>query len=91
MTKDLASLENEEINRIIDELEHEHEDAGAELVNFRALTKDYALPAHACNSYTYLYERMKAFEQDLFQHIHLENNILFPKVIETCREQLDVN
>lgn len=87
-TKDLSSLENEEIKRIIDELQHEHEDAGAELVHFRKLTKDYELPAHACNSYTYLYEQMKAFEQDLFQHIHLENNILFPKVIEACREQL---
>lgn len=91
ITKDLASLEEEEINRIIHELEHEHEDAGADLVNFRKITSDYALPAHACNSYTYLYDRMKAFEQDLFQHIHLENNILFPKVIDLCREQLHGN
>src|SRR5690606_301673 len=89
-TKDLSALENEDIDRIIDDLHREHEDAGAELVHFRKLTKDYELPAHACNSYTYLYERMKAFEQDLLQHVHLENNILFPKIIETCQEQLNV-
>lgn len=62
-------------------IEQEHEDAGEELREFRALTKDYKLPTNACNSYTYLYEKIKAFESDLFQHIHLENNVLFPKTL----------
>ncbi len=69
-------------------MEREHEDAGEELRKFRKLTADYKLPANACNSYTYLYEKIKEFENDLFQHIHLENNILFPKVVKLERERL---
>jgi len=42
----------------------------------------YALHADACNSYTYLFGKMKEFEGDLFQHIHLENNILFPRALQ---------
>ncbi|SEL59946.1 iron-sulfur cluster repair di-iron protein [Parapedobacter koreensis] len=69
-------------------MEDEHESAGGELRRFRTLTRDYQLPANACNSYTYLYDRIKAFENDLFQHIHLENNILFPKTITLEKERL---
>ena len=68
-------------------MESEHEAAGEELRAFRRLTKDYQLPANACNSYTYLFEKMKEFENDLFQHIHLENNILFPKAIKLEQER----
>lgn len=88
LTKGLSSLTKEEIAYIVNELRKEHEDAGAELTAFKQLTKNYTLPANACNSYTYLYDSMKAFEQDLLQHIHLENNILFPKMIDTCRKEL---
>jgi len=63
-------------------MEHEHQEAGDELKQFRQLTHDYVLPADACNSYTYLFGKMKEFEDDLFQHIHLENNILFPKALQ---------
>jgi len=40
------------------------------------------LPPDACNSYTYLFDKIKEFEQDLFMHIHLENNILFPNTLK---------
>ena len=60
-------------------LKKEHLTAGKELNLFRKLTNDYMLPADACNSYKYLFEKMKEFENDLFLHVHLENNILFPK------------
>ncbi|HVU56417.1 MAG TPA: iron-sulfur cluster repair di-iron protein [Puia sp.] len=63
-------------------MEKEHHEAGDELKQFRQLTHDYDLPANACNSYTYLFEKLKEFEDDLFQHIHLENNILFPKALQ---------
>lgn len=82
--KQLVSNERpdvEELTRIIAYMEEEHEQAGEELRNLRALTHDYQLPPNACNSYTYLFEKIKEFENDLFQHIHLENNVLFPKVI----------
>ncbi len=69
------------VKHTIFSMEEEHENAGEELRQFRALTQDYKLPANACNSYTYLFEKIKEFENDLFQHIHLENNVLFPKAI----------
>ena len=59
-------------------MQTEHEISGEDLKFFRKITHDYALPEDACNSYTYLFEKIKEFESDLSQHIHLENNILFP-------------
>ena len=69
-------------------MEVEHDDAGNELKTLRKLTNNYALPADACNSYTYLFDKIQAFENDLFQHIHLENNILFPKALKLEKERL---
>lgn len=66
----------------IQRMEAEHEDAGDELRTLRQLSKDYTLPLNACNSYRHLFHKLEEFESDLFQHIHLENNILFPKAIE---------
>jgi regulator of cell morphogenesis and NO signaling len=60
----------------------EHDNAGGALRQLRQLTGDYAVPADACVSYRTLYEAMKGLEADLHQHIHLENNILFPRAIE---------
>jgi len=60
----------------------EHDAAGEILRELRALSSDYAAPADACISYQTLYQALAAFEQDLHQHIHLENNILFPRAIE---------
>src|SRR5690606_22648024 len=67
-------------------MEAEHGVTGDELRALRKLTKGYALPADACNSYTYLFEKIKEFENDLFQHIHLENNNLFPRAIKLEQE-----
>jgi regulator of cell morphogenesis and NO signaling len=62
-------------------MHEEHDHAGDDLRYFRKITNDYTLPKGACNSYTYLFEKLKEFEDDLFRHIHLENNILFPKAV----------
>lgn len=59
----------------------EHDTAGEILRELRKLTSDYAVPADGCMSYQTLYQALEAFEHDLHQHIHLENNILFPKAI----------
>jgi regulator of cell morphogenesis and NO signaling len=59
----------------------EHDGAGDALRRLRAVTKDYALPEDACISYRTLYEALVGFEADLHQHIHLENNILFPRAV----------
>jgi regulator of cell morphogenesis and NO signaling len=60
----------------------EHHTAGEILRELRALTSDYKVPADACISYQTLYQAMENFEKDLHQHIHLENNLLFPKALE---------
>ena len=59
----------------------EHDTAGQILRELRALTSDYKVPADACVSYQTLYQALENFEKDLHQHIHLENNILFPKAL----------
>jgi regulator of cell morphogenesis and NO signaling len=60
----------------------EHDAVGDILRELRALSSDYTVPADGCISYQTLYQALEAFEQDLHQHIHLENNILFPRAIE---------
>lgn len=59
----------------------EHDGAGDALRKLRAMTNEYAVPADACVSYKSLYQALQAFEADLHQHIHLENNILFPRAV----------
>ena len=65
----------------IRQMEHEHESAGGVLEKFRQVTGDYALPADACPTFATLYDELQRLEADLHQHIHLENNILFPRAI----------
>jgi regulator of cell morphogenesis and NO signaling len=60
----------------------EHEDAGALMSQMRRVTSNYTIPPDACISYQTLYQALDAFEKDLHQHIHLENNILFPRAVE---------
>ena len=60
----------------------EHEAAGYLLEKMRKLTNDYNAPADACFSFKTLYEALPALEKDLHQHIHVENNILFPRAVE---------
>jgi regulator of cell morphogenesis and NO signaling len=61
---------------------YEHEAAGDLLAKMRAATSDYALPEDACGSFRALYHGLEALEADLHQHIHLENNVLFPRAVE---------
>ena len=58
-------------------MEHEHEEAGAALARLRELTGGYEPPAGACNTWRALYAGLAELEQDLHQHIHLENSVLF--------------
>ena len=60
----------------------EHDSAGEILRELRAVTADYRVPPDGCISYQTLYGALEGFEKDLHQHIHLENNILFPKAVE---------
>ena len=60
-------------------MEREHDGAGEALRALRSITRNYNLPDDACTSYTMLYQALQDFEADLHQHIHLENNLLFPR------------
>ena len=60
---------------------YEHDSAGDALRAMRQASGGYAAPADACVSYQTLYRTLAEFEADLHQHIHLENNVLFPRAI----------
>lgn len=68
------------INEANGSLEDEHEMAGDLLKMLRDVTSDYQLPPGACRTYTLVYQRLEDLESDMFQHIHLENNLLFPRL-----------
>lgn len=70
------------VNNPIRMMMREHDNAGEILRELRALTSDYEVPADACISYRTLYQALEDLEKDLHQHIHLENNILFPQALE---------
>jgi regulator of cell morphogenesis and NO signaling len=67
--------------------EHEHE--GDRFSKIDALTGHYQPPADACNTYKATYALLQEFENDLHLHIHLENNILFPKAVEMEKELMN--
>jgi len=60
----------------------EHDTAGDLLGEMRRITNGYLAPPDACISYQTLYQALQEFEADLHQHIHLQNNILFPRAVE---------
>ncbi len=66
------------ISNPIRQMEHEHDRAGQILAQMRQMTSDYSLPDDACPTFEALFEGLDALEKDLHEHIHLENNILFP-------------
>lgn len=65
---------------LIETLQKDHEETGEILTNLRKFTSDYELPDYACPSFAKLYQDLDAIEDDLHDHIHLENTILFPKL-----------
>lgn len=64
-------------------MEQEHVSAGSALQRLRDLTNDYLVPPEACNTWRALWAGLEALEQSLHQHIHLENNILFPRALKS--------
>lgn len=67
-------------------LEEEHDDQGDAFKKMVELTDDFTPPADACNTYNVTFGLLKELQQDLFKHIHLENNILFPKALKLEKE-----
>jgi regulator of cell morphogenesis and NO signaling len=75
-----ARISLEQIHHPIQAMESEHEKAGLLIKELVTLTDHFAIPAHACTTWRVCYQTMSEFIQDLHTHIHLENNILFPKL-----------
>lgn len=76
------------IKNPIRKMEEEHSSAGEVLSTMKELTNNYSLPKDACTTFKITYEELKEFESDLHKHIHLENNILFPRAIKLEEELL---
>ncbi len=70
---------------VIAALEEEHREAGEALRRIRSLTDGYAAPEWACNTYRALYDGLRELEADLHEHIHEENNLLFPRILQEIR------
>lgn len=72
----------------INVMENDHELVGGYMEEINQLSNTYTPPVDACSSYQVLYSKLDEFEKDLHQHVHLENNILFPKAIQLAKELL---
>jgi regulator of cell morphogenesis and NO signaling len=91
--KDINHFDKFFISSPIGVMEIEHEKAGDALHQIREFTNHYTPPEDACTTHRLTYAELKEFEHDLHQHVHLENNILFPKALEMQRllERLSAN
>jgi regulator of cell morphogenesis and NO signaling len=70
-------------------MENEHNDVGNLMHRIQNLSNNFTPPEYACNTYKVLYAKLHEFSDDLHMHIHLENNILFPKAIKLEEEILN--
>jgi regulator of cell morphogenesis and NO signaling len=69
------------LGRPIIAMEADHERVGADLRELRELTRDFTLPPEACNTVRALYDGLENLEDEMHQHVHLENEILFPRAL----------
>lgn len=67
---------------LVRQMESGHDQAGAALARLRELTDDYMPPEWACNTYRALLDALEHLERDMHQHVHKENNVLFPRALE---------
>jgi len=77
-----APKDLETIKESLKKLSREHEEIGDAIHTIRHLAKEYAIPSDVCNTFVVTYQKLKEFEDDLHKHVHLENNILFPKAAQ---------
>ena len=71
--------DREIIKASLAKLGREHGEIGDAIHTIRHLSNEYAIPDDVCNTFMVTYQKLKEFEDDLHKHVHLENNILFPK------------
>ncbi len=66
-----------EVTGAINGLRNDHDDVGDHLKALRKITRGYVLPDDGCATYSFVYQKLQELENDTFQHVHLENNVLF--------------
>jgi regulator of cell morphogenesis and NO signaling len=81
-TKSSSKEAREKIRGEISRLTGEHEFAGSHIDKIRDITQGFMVPEDGCNTYQLTFKLLKQFEDDLHIHVHLENNILFPKALK---------
>ena len=81
MTEALPEFHCGSIANPIRQMEHEHHGAGDALEQFRALTDEFTPPGWACNTYRAMIDALAELERDMHQHVHKEDNVLFPKAL----------
>jgi regulator of cell morphogenesis and NO signaling len=69
----------QQLLQILEELENDHRETGNLLQKIRIVTSDFTVPEDACTTFKVTYLKLEELEADMFQHIHLENNILFAR------------
>jgi len=79
--KSSSSLAKETIVSEISRMSGEHEFAGGAMDQIKVITSNYSLQEDACNTYRVTFKLLQQFEDDLHTHVHLENNILYPKAL----------
>ncbi len=87
-TEDSKSIKYEEYSDLLGDLEKEHEFAGESLSKIRTLSNGFVPPEDACNSYRVLFYLLEELEDDTHQHVHLENNVLFPQIKEKLNSNI---
>jgi len=77
--EDAGVVSHADVRAVVAELEGEHDGAGNLLKQLRDVTNDFTPPEHACTTYKITYARLEELEGMTFEHVHLENNVLFPR------------
>lgn len=76
-----AQAEEQSLDEVLAPIEDEHRAVGETLAVIESLSNSFTPPPGACTTFRVLYQELKAFQEDMFRHIHLENNILFPRAV----------
>lgn len=79
---DVSEKEKQNSTEVIEMMQDEHNETGDIMKKLRSLSDGFTLPEDACNSYQVYFKQLEDFEEELFKHVHLENNILFPKAMK---------
>ncbi len=83
---DSENVPNPEVKEAVQKLVEDHDTTGEILMRMRKITDGYQLPENACGTYTLVYSRLETLEKQTFEHVHMENHILFERIDEMMRQ-----